>query len=130
MRTSSEDSKNRDRVFLLGRTIPRTVVRRAILIFIISFLWIFVATLLFVIIEKDNLGGNDIVIRSLFEITSAFGTVGLSTGITPHLTTPGKVLLIITMFAGRVGPLTLALAVAINEEKTTFIYPEERVMVG
>ncbi|MBN1871091.1 MAG: Trk family potassium uptake protein [Candidatus Omnitrophica bacterium] len=123
-------SKNRDRVFLLGRTIPRTVVRRAILIFIIAFLWIFIATLVFVVVEKDNLGGSNIVIMSLFEVTSAFGTVGLSTGITPQLTTLGKLIIIITMFAGRIGPLTLALAVAINEEKSTYIYPEERAMVG
>ena len=68
--------------------------------------------------------------KSLFEVTSAFGTVGLTTGITPELTTLGKILIIITMFTGRVGPLTLALAVAIREDKIDYTYPEEKVMVG
>ncbi len=123
-------SKNRDRVFIFGRTIPRGVVRRAILIFIMALAWIFVATFIFAMVEKANLGGDSIIMKSLFEVTSAFGTVGLTTGITPHLSAIGKILIIITMFAGRVGPLTLALAVAIKEEKVDYTYPEERVMVG
>ena len=123
-------SKNRDKVFMFGRTIPRSVVRRAILIFILAIAWIFAATFLFLIFEKDNLGAGNIVIRSLFEVTSAFGTVGLTTGITPQLSTLGKILIIMTMFAGRIGPLTLALAVAIREERVDYAYPEEKVMVG
>lgn len=123
-------SKNRDKVFVFGRTIPRTVVRRAILIFILALVWIFSATLLFVVFERGNLGGENIIIRSLFEVTSAFGTVGLTTGITPQLSTIGKILITITMLVGRIGPLTLALAVALKEEKVGYTYPEESVMVG
>lgn len=123
-------SKNRDKVFMFGRTLPRTIVRRAILIFVLALVWIFSATLLFVIFERGNLGAENIVIRSLFEVTSAFGTVGLTTGITPDLSTIGKILIIITMFVGRIGPLTLALAVAIREDRLDYTYPEERVMVG
>lgn len=123
-------SKNRDKVFMFGRTIPRTIVRRAILIFILSLSWIFLAALFFIIFEKSNLGAENIITRSLFEVTSAFGTVGLTTGITPQLSTIGKIIIIITMFAGRIGPLTLALAVAIKEEKVSYAYPEESVMVG
>ncbi len=66
----------------------------------------------------------------LFESTSAFGTVGLSTGITPNLTPLGKIIIMITMFVGRVGPLTLALALAMRREKLSFRYPEETLMVG
>jgi trk system potassium uptake protein TrkH len=73
---------------------------------------------------------NHYFLNVLFESTSAFGTVGLSTGITPHLTPLGKLIIIFTMFAGRVGPLTLALAVAMRKEKMEYRYPEERVMVG
>ena len=123
-------SKNRDRVFMFGRTVARTVVRRAILIFILALLWIFVATFLFVIFEKDNLGAGNIITKSFFEVISAFGTVGLTMGITPGLSIIGKIIIIITMFAGRIGPLTLALAVAIKEEKIDYTYPEEKVMVG
>jgi trk system potassium uptake protein TrkH len=122
--------KNRDKVFMFRRTIPRTIVRRAALIFILALVWIFATTLLFVIFEKDNLGAENIVMKSLFEVTSAFGTVGLTTGITPQLSTIGKILIIITMFTGRIGPLTLAIAVAIKEEKLDYAYPEEKVMVG
>ena len=130
MATAWTMSKNRDRVFMFGRTIPRTIVRRAILIFILALVWIFSATLLFVIFERGNLEAENIVVRSLFEVTSAFGTVGLTTGITPQLSPLGKLLITITMFVGRIGPLTLALAVAIKEERLDYTYPEERVMVG
>lgn len=123
-------SKNRDRVFMFERTIPRTVVRRAILIFVLALMWIFLATLIFIGFERNNLGTDNLFIRSLFEVTSAFGTVGLTTGITPQLSMIGKILITITMFVGRIGPLTLALAVAIKEEKIDYTYPEEKVMVG
>jgi trk system potassium uptake protein TrkH len=121
--------KNRDKVFMFGRTIPKTIVRKAILIFIMALVWIFSTTLLLIIFERGNLGAENILTRSLFEVTSAFGTVGLTTGITSQLSTIGKILIIITMFVGRIGPLTLALAVAL-EEKVGYIYPEEKVMVG
>lgn len=128
--TTAAMSKNRDKVFLFGRTIPRTIVRRAILIFIFSLTWVFFATFLLAIFEKDNLGHESIVLKSLFEVTSAFGTVGLSMGLTPQLSSLGKIIIIITMFMGRVGSLTLALAVAIKEEKITYAYSEEGLMVG
>ena len=69
-------------------------------------------------------------IKILFETTSAFGTVGLTTGITQGLTVLGKLLIALTIFVGRLGPLTLALAVAMQKEALVYKYPEERVMVG
>lgn len=66
----------------------------------------------------------------LFETTSAFGTVGLSMGITPKLTAFGRILIIMTMFLGRLGPLTLAFALARAERKSQLRYPEEKIMVG
>jgi len=122
--------KNRDKVFMFGKTVPRSIVRRALLIFILALAWIFLAAVLFAAVEKGNLGSENIMIRSFFEVTSAFGTVGLTTGITPHLSTIGKIIIIITMFVGRIGPLTLALAIALKEEKLDYAYPEEKVMVG
>jgi trk system potassium uptake protein TrkH len=68
--------------------------------------------------------------RVLFEVTSAFGTVGLSTGITGGLSGLSKLCITATMFAGRVGPLTLALAVAFRERADKYMFPEENVMVG
>jgi trk system potassium uptake protein TrkH len=68
----------------------------------------------------------------LFEVTSAFGTVGLSTGITPELQNISKLLLIFTMFLGRVGPLTFAIAIAMRASKNQkdVVYPEGKIMVG
>jgi trk system potassium uptake protein TrkH len=66
----------------------------------------------------------------LFETVSAFGTVGLSTGITGSLSKISRVLITITMFAGRVGPLTLALAFGERMQKGVYHYPTEKVMVG
>ncbi len=65
----------------------------------------------------------------LFEVVSGFGTVGLSTGITPHLTSLSKILLCLTMFIGRVGPLTIA-CIWVYKASSNLSYPEERVTIG
>ena len=66
----------------------------------------------------------------LFEEISAFGTVGLSRGITPNLTTSGKLVIIITMLTGRIGPLTMVLALARKRRKAIYTYPKEEVIIG
>ncbi|AEI42292.1 TrkH family potassium uptake protein [Paenibacillus mucilaginosus] len=66
----------------------------------------------------------------LFEVTSAFGTVGLSMGLTPDLTEFGKVMIALTMFAGRLGPLTLAYALGPKAEKELYRYPEGKITIG
>ncbi len=70
------------------------------------------------------------LIDLLFETVSALGTVGLSTGVTPHLSDAGKIFIIITMFAGRVGPFTLALAIGQRQRTERYRYPEEKVQIG
>ncbi|WP_166240755.1 TrkH family potassium uptake protein [Paenibacillus turpanensis] len=66
----------------------------------------------------------------LFEVTSAFGTVGLSMGLTPQLTLFGKVMIVLTMFAGRLGPLTLAYALNPKSEKELYRYAEGKITIG
>ncbi|GAB2716474.1 TrkH family potassium uptake protein [Paenibacillus thermoaerophilus] len=66
----------------------------------------------------------------LFEVTSAFGTVGLSMGLTPDLTDIGKILISLTMFAGRLGPVTLAYALRPKPDKELYRYPEGRITIG
>lgn len=66
----------------------------------------------------------------LFEVTSAFGTVGLSLGLTPMLTDFGKVVIALTMFAGRLGPMTLAYALGSKTDKELYRYPEGKITIG
>ncbi|HEV3497156.1 MAG TPA: potassium transporter TrkG, partial [Actinomycetes bacterium] len=68
--------------------------------------------------------------RTLFEAFSAFGTVGLSTGITAQLPLASQNLLILLMFLGRTGPVTLATALALREREPRYRYPEERPIIG
>jgi trk system potassium uptake protein TrkH len=69
-------------------------------------------------------------VQYLFETISAFGTVGLSMNVTPNLNEIQKIAVIIMMFAGRVGPLTLAFSLAAASSKREITYAEETVMVG
>ena len=116
---------NKDNISMFGRTVSKSVFYRAFTILTLSIAWIFGIAILLSITEKGVS-----FLKVLFETTSAFGTVGLTTGITQGLSATGKFLITITMFVGRIGPLTLALAVAMQKEKLVYKYPEERVMVG
>ncbi len=117
--------KGKNKTEAFGRTIPHAIIEKA---FVITILYIFtlVFSLLFLTwIEKD--------IRFLdlfFETTSAIGTVGYSLGITPHLHFLGKLIIIINMVVGRIGPLTLVFAIKKKKEKELYSYPEENVLVG
>ena len=122
--------KGRKRVAFFGRSIPKAVIREAMGIFFLAISWVFIATVLLTYFEGGRTTNSDAFVKSLFEVVSAFGTVGLSTGVTAGLTVAGKVCIIATMFAGRVGPLTLVLAVAFRKKKESYIFPEENVMVG
>ena len=122
--------KNRNNIHVFKRTIPKPVFRKAVMIGGLAVAWIVVFTMLLSFIEHAHEAMPNYFLRILFEVTSAFGTVGLSTGITPILSPLGKLLIMITMFVGRVGPLTLALAVAMREQQVVYKYPEEKVMVG
>ncbi|MBT9169178.1 MAG: Ktr system potassium uptake protein B [Syntrophomonadaceae bacterium] len=116
--------RGREHPILYSRQIPVEILRRALSIVMISFFLVFFATLALQITE----GGSLLAI--LFEVVSAFGTVGLSTGITPELSSAGRMILMIVMFAGRVGPLTLVFSLAKRMQKAPVKYPEERIMIG
>ncbi len=107
-----------------GRRIPKEFIYKAFSVMFISFILVVIVTMALTITERVSF------ISVLFEVTSAFGTVGLSTGITPTLSTAGKVWLIITMFAGRVGPVTLALAIAMRSRKAQLQYPDGKIIIG
>jgi trk system potassium uptake protein TrkH len=106
------------------RQVPLADVMRAIAVALLSLALIFVVTFALTVSERFAL------LPILFEAFSAFGTVGLSTGITPDLSPVGRVILILTMFAGRLGPLTLVLALAARERRTVYHWPEEAIKIG
>ena len=123
--------KGRDRIFLFRRTVERDVFRRTVVVFALAMILIFSSTLLLMVTEKALSGNNDYFLNLFFETTSAFGTCGLTTGATANLSTLGKLIIIITMFLGRVGPLTAVLAIAIRQkQRIDYCYPEEKIMVG
>ena len=66
----------------------------------------------------------------LFEVISAFATVGMSTGITADIPAAGQVILVVMMFLGRIGPITLGAALALRNRPRRYEVPEERVLVG
>ena len=70
------------------------------------------------------------LLPALFEVTSAFGTVGLSLDVTPNLSTFGKILVSAVMFLGRVGPITFIVALAVRQRTPHYKYPEEEIAIG
>lgn len=111
-------------VEIFGRRLGEDVIQKAFAILMLSIILILVMTLILSCTERFGL------LDILFETVSAFGTVGLSTGITPLLSKVGRIFLIITMFVGRVGPLTLAVAMSESKRKAKFHYPKEKIIVG
>lgn len=108
------------------RKVPSATVVKSIAIFIISLIIVSVGILVMMRIEPDK--G---FLALFFEVISAFGTVGLSLGITPFLSVLGKITIIIMMFIGRVGPLTLILAVGSRVVIPSKVeYPEGKILIG
>ena len=107
-----------------GRRIPATAQRQALTVTFIGLGAVVLATM--AITAQSGLPLS----RTLFEAFSAFGTVGLTTGITAELPTASQNLLILLMFLGRTGPITLATALALREREPRFRYPEERPIIG
>lgn len=109
---------------LFKRRLPQVTIHKALAIIFIALSLVVTVTLILSITEPFDF------LTILFETVSAFATVGLSTGITPELSAVARVLIIFTMFVGRVGPVTLTLAFAQRLSGYKIRYPEERVCVG
>jgi trk system potassium uptake protein TrkH len=111
-------------VVAFEKRISHDTVGRALTVVMLASILIVFVTIVLTTVEDMPF------IDILFETVSAFGTVGLSTGITRSLSGMGKTLIIITMFIGRVGPLTVAIALRDDKSKASFRYPEEKIMIG
>ncbi len=123
----SDISRGREQTAIFRRTLPRKIMERAMCIFLISWCVVLADALLLSITEVGPVF-EDI----LYESVSAFATVGLSCGLTGTLSPAGRAIIIMTMFIGRVGPLTLALAIAGRQSgaKDKLKYPETDIIIG
>ncbi|MBU4304137.1 MAG: TrkH family potassium uptake protein [Candidatus Omnitrophica bacterium] len=115
---------NRDNISAFKRKIPDAVVAKSVAVFVLSLGLVIV--FMYIISILESLPFREL----LFEVVSAFGTVGLSCGITASLHMHGKLLITALMFLGRVGPLTMVLAFSGYRRKINYVYAEERILVG
>ena len=112
------------------RRLNEQLIRRALAIFTLALTLVLFDTVVISAVEGVA-GAEDTLADVLYETVSAFATVGLTTGITPTLSVVSKLLISLTMFLGRVGPLTVSMALSGGPQKPDAIrYPEERLMVG
>ncbi len=111
------------RGILLRRYIPEEIGRKVTMIIGFSLGWNLLGLFILLITERAPFE------HVLFEQASAFGTVGLSMGLTPELSAAGKAWIILSMFVGRIGPITIAMS-SLKPVKENLQYPEGRVMIG
>jgi len=107
-----------------GRRVGAQAQRQAITVLVLGSVMIVLATLF--ILRDTNIPTDQVI----FEVISAFGTVGLSTGITAELPTSSQLVLTVLMYVGRVGTITLAVSLAMGERRMPYRYPEEQPIVG
>ncbi|RLE26667.1 MAG: TrkH family potassium uptake protein [Actinobacteria bacterium] len=119
----SEVRGNTD-INVFKRRLPERLVRQALAIVMISFSFVVATTLTLMALDDLQLT------PAMFEAASAFGTVGLSTGVTGTLGGFGHAILIVVMLAGRVGPITFVTAWALRDRARVYRYPEERPIIG
>ncbi|MBA0050635.1 TrkH family potassium uptake protein [Streptomyces sp. AJS327] len=111
-------------VNIFHRRLPGDVQRQALTVVLLSMAAVVSTTLVMMLSTEHSLD------RSLFEITSAFATVGLSTGITADLPAAQQIMLVVLMFIGRIGPITVASALALRSRVRMYDLPEERPVIG
>lgn len=116
--------RGREHAGAFGREFTIQQIYRALAVAVLSMG--FVSVVVFLLTVTEEFRFLDLV----FETFSAFGTVGLSTGITPGLSVAGRLLVIATMFTGRLGPLTLVLSLIQHQRPADYRYPEDVVRIG
>lgn len=126
--------RGRDRIEAFRRELSLGLLQKALTVTCLLGIVVLVATMALCFTEQDNPFSHSFL-DLLFECSSAAATVGLSTGITPHLSSPGKTVLILSMFIGRLGPVTMAMALSIKLNKRSgeggeVSLPNAKVIVG
>lgn len=117
--------KGRDAVSVHGRSIEGRIIRQALAVLTAAVGMVGLSTMAILFLAPQFTTD-----QILFDVVSAFATVGLSTGITPYLPAPAQLILIVLMYAGRVGPLVLASALAGRSRPRQFEYPAERPFIA
>ncbi len=121
------EARGRRDIEAFGKRIGTEVLRLAVAVTLVSLFFVIAGT---VIVLVQTTGQGFTLSQVLFEISSGFATVGLSTGITPHLPTDAKVTVTLIMYIGRVGSLTVVAALALNRHRRVIRYPSERPLIG
>ncbi|WP_278372914.1 potassium transporter TrkG [Brevibacterium casei] len=109
---------------MFGRRLTASTIKLSISILLTGATIVFVGTLVMLQISDESLD------RVLFEVISAFGTVGLSAGVSASVSEPGLYTLSVLMLIGRLGTITLAAALSMQDSARLYRYPEERPVVG
>ncbi|MCS4536425.1 TrkH family potassium uptake protein [Corynebacterium sp. HS2168-gen11] len=117
--------KGNEDVTVRGRRLPPRTIRQALSVITISVVVVLSAMMTVLIVAP-----HFTTAQLAFEVISAFSTVGLSTGITPFLPSSAQLVLIVLMYAGRIGPITLVAALAARDQQRYYSYPEERPFIG
>jgi trk system potassium uptake protein TrkH len=118
---------------IFKRTISEETVSKTMTLFLLATLWVVIMSFFIVLFEVSGPLASqtrNVLLEYLFEVVSAFGTVGLSLGVTPKLTAAGKLLITLLMFVGRVGLLTFAFVVVKQAGRDSTLYAEENIMIG
>lgn len=118
-------ANGRDEIQVFKREIHLTDVFRSFVVITLALFMVLVATMILLITEQ-----HATLTQIIFEITSAFGTCGMSLGITNNLSSVGKVVIMILMFVGRVGLISFLYSLGGKSNKLKFHYPKERVIIG
>ncbi|EGG35235.1 potassium uptake protein, TrkH family [Paenibacillus sp. HGF5] len=116
--------RGREDIVMFRYRLAQERVLKALTIALLALLLVLTVSMILSTTEEGDF------LEILFETTSAFGTVGLSMGLTPDLTVFGKILISLTMFAGRLGPLTLAYALGPKKGKELYRHPEGKMIIG
>ena len=116
--------RGREHISAFGRQVTTQTVFRAMSV--VLFYLVISALVIFLLSITDTLPLD----KTMFEVFSALSTVGLSTGITPNLTGPSQVIIMLTMFLGRLGPLTLIAYIVHHKQKVELEYPHENIRLG
>ena len=117
--------KNKKEVSIFNRNLPRQITKKAVAVTAMSFSIVFISTILLAAVTDAA------AIDIIYETVSATATVGLSRNLTPYLDLFGKLIIIVTMYLGRIGPISLAVALNSNKESGNIIKnPTEEISVG